>query len=311
MSARRPFMPLFIADYRMDTLDFSTEMHGAYFLLLMECWNKDGRLPQDDDALARICGLSVKKWRRIATPIRAKFIDADDHLEHKRVNKELQKLRAVSSARSAAGKQGGRPPSQKGRASFPPQGTKNSEKPAESKASENQVLSSPRARERDAHARLETPDFIGNSSSEELPRAAPPKSDADTPPAGGFSLTPPEPDGKPKPKPKKVATRLPEDWVPDEKYRLDAMRLGLPAARVADEGERFRDWSRSSPNGAKLDWPAAWRNWVKMKLDRPEPAPNGGARGPPTRRPSYADDDAQRTAEANAFLDKIIAGKGS
>ena len=61
-----PYMPLFVADYIKDTLELSTEEHGAYLLLLMHAWTQpDCGLTTDNRKLARIIGISSQKWARM------------------------------------------------------------------------------------------------------------------------------------------------------------------------------------------------------------------------------------------------------
>lgn len=64
------------------------------------------------------------------------------------------------------------------------------------------------------------------------------------------------------------ATRLARDWWPSKELIDWAAAEGLSAQEINREVLRFRDWSASSPNGAKKDWPAAWRNWVRSVLSR-------------------------------------------
>jgi uncharacterized protein YdaU (DUF1376 family) len=66
---------------------------------------------------------------------------------------------------------------------------------------------------------------------------------------------------------KKRSSRLPEDWVLPDEWRAVAIDMGFPSDRIDAEAARMRDWSRSSKNGAKLDWLASWRNWVRGRLD--------------------------------------------
>jgi len=77
----------------------------------------------------------------------------------------------------------------------------------------------------------------------------------------------------------KKAVRLPEDWQLPPEWRRDAIEQGLHPQRVDAEAAKMRDWSRSSPNGAKLDWRASWRNWCRGAVEKQ--APQG--RGPPQR----------------------------
>ena len=101
----RPWMPLYIADYRADTMRLSTVEHGAYLLLIMEYWRASG-LPDDDKQLARIAGLPVGQWKKMRPAIQAFFHDG---WKHKRIYDELSKATKVAEnsserARRAANK---------------------------------------------------------------------------------------------------------------------------------------------------------------------------------------------------------------
>lgn len=63
------------------------------------------------------------------------------------------------------------------------------------------------------------------------------------------------------------AARLPEDWTLPAEWKAEAVAMGLPPQRCDIEAATMRDWSRSHPNGAKRDWHAAWRNWVRRAVD--------------------------------------------
>jgi hypothetical protein len=63
----------------------------------------------------------------------------------------------------------------------------------------------------------------------------------------------------------KRATRLPEDWSPPEEWIDEAVSRGLTRDRAHAEAERMRNWSQSSPKGAKVNWRSAWRNWIADK----------------------------------------------
>lgn len=65
MTEKFPFLPLSVDAYLNDTRHLTTEQHGAYLLLLMEAWKSPTvSLPDDDDILARLTGLSAAKWRK-------------------------------------------------------------------------------------------------------------------------------------------------------------------------------------------------------------------------------------------------------
>lgn len=63
---------------------------------------------------------------------------------------------------------------------------------------------------------------------------------------------------------RKKGTRLAIDAEPDaEDIRYAREEYGWPVERIALEWANMRDWSQSSRNGAKLDWRATWRTWVR------------------------------------------------
>ena len=89
---KRPWMPLYVADYLADTMRLSTQQHGAYFLLILNYW-KDGGLPNDDQKLALISGLSMKEWAH-SREVLASFFAQD--WTHKRIDAELAKCAGLS-----------------------------------------------------------------------------------------------------------------------------------------------------------------------------------------------------------------------
>jgi len=64
--------------------------------------------------------------------------------------------------------------------------------------------------------------------------------------------------------------RLPTDWQPTSlPADLAAAVKFWPSKALDREMSRFRDWAASAtgPNAVKLDWQAAWRNWVRKAED--------------------------------------------
>jgi uncharacterized protein YdaU (DUF1376 family) len=104
MSRRRPWMPLYIADYLADTGHLTTLQHGAYLLLIMHYWQHGG-LPQDDRALAQAVHLSVRAWRSNRSAIASMF---QPGWRHKRIDMELSKFSELSEKRAINGAVGGR-----------------------------------------------------------------------------------------------------------------------------------------------------------------------------------------------------------
>lgn len=105
MAKADSWFPLYVADYRADTMRFTTEQHGAYLLIIMDYW-RNGPPPDDDQVLAQITGLPVARWKKHRAVIAPKFQIADGAWKQKRVEHELVKARAVQEALSQKGKAG-------------------------------------------------------------------------------------------------------------------------------------------------------------------------------------------------------------
>lgn len=170
VTSRRPFLPLYVADYWADTKDLSCEQDGIYLNLLMAIWNADGRLPKDDKMLRRICKCDARQWHRSSGLVLTLFVDCGDHYTHKRITKELNRVAVVSEARSEAGTKGGRPKND------PTQPVAHVAKvkhmsvgnPLNSNDMGKPIAFSPRARARE-HARAlpQTPDMFSESNASE------------------------------------------------------------------------------------------------------------------------------------------------
>lgn len=132
----RPWMPLWIADYRADTAHLSTAEHGAYLLLIMHYW-QTGSLPQDDAQLARIVSMTAAEWRKARSTIAAFFADG---WKHKRIEEELAEATLKYERRAAAGKRGGKASAERKQSSSnapsnAPASLNQSQSPSEAKAS--------------------------------------------------------------------------------------------------------------------------------------------------------------------------------
>lgn len=70
-------------------------------------------------------------------------------------------------------------------------------------------------------------------------------------------------------KPKRRASRCPDDWQPKPlPAELAASVDAMPPGWIERQLAGMRDWSKSSPNGAKMDWDATWRGWVRRELEK-------------------------------------------
>lgn len=96
------WMPLYVSDYRGDTMHLSAAQHGAYLLLIMHYWQQGG-LPDDDEQLARIASMSISEWRRNRPIVRAFF---GEGWRHHRIDRVMAEAVEAYEKRSAAGKAG-------------------------------------------------------------------------------------------------------------------------------------------------------------------------------------------------------------
>lgn len=62
------------------------------------------------------------------------------------------------------------------------------------------------------------------------------------------------------------ATRLTSDMLLPRHWLSEAMRQGMSTDEALHQFEQMKDWSISAPKGAKLDWFATWRRWVREEM---------------------------------------------
>ena len=105
--SKTPFMPLWVSDFLGDTLDLDAAEVGAYMLLLMAQWNRDGNsLPDDHKKLQRVarCG---RNWTRVWGQIERYFERDDDGIYSKRLRLEAQNVAAKRAVNAHNGARGG------------------------------------------------------------------------------------------------------------------------------------------------------------------------------------------------------------
>lgn len=99
------WMPLYIADYITGTSHLHPHEHGPYLLLLMHMWMHRGDLPNDDERLQAITGMTKGSWKKARSVLRAFFyVSEHGSLRHKRIDSELERAQANVNQRSEAGK---------------------------------------------------------------------------------------------------------------------------------------------------------------------------------------------------------------
>jgi len=105
------WMPLLVEKYKRDTEHLTTEQHGAYFLLLMAGWQREGLLPDNDGQLAAIAHLTPSRWRAHRSVLRPFFSpDGAGNLVQKRLLIEVERAKKLSVVRSEAGRLRSKPP---------------------------------------------------------------------------------------------------------------------------------------------------------------------------------------------------------
>lgn len=105
-------IPLFPDAYLRDNFRLSLEQHGMFLMLMMEAWNNDDcALPDDEKTLAKICGVSVAKFKKIAPPVLEKWTRENGRIYQKRLQKEWRWVREKSEkARASVAKRKDRSP---------------------------------------------------------------------------------------------------------------------------------------------------------------------------------------------------------
>jgi uncharacterized protein YdaU (DUF1376 family) len=99
----RAWIAFYMGDYDKDTKSLTTLEHGAYFLLLQECW-VHGSIPLESAKRASIAKMSLRDWNKIAPTINAFF---NDDGSQTRASAEIEKAEKVYTQRQLAGRRGG------------------------------------------------------------------------------------------------------------------------------------------------------------------------------------------------------------
>lgn len=105
--SKRPFMQLYVSDFLGDTQHLSAEEVGAYLLLLMTMWQRDGKLPMNEKTLSRVARIAPEQWPAVWVSLADFFTVEDGEISQERLSEELGKFARKSAARSEAGRRGG------------------------------------------------------------------------------------------------------------------------------------------------------------------------------------------------------------
>ncbi|MCK5445005.1 MAG: YdaU family protein [Rhodospirillaceae bacterium] len=121
--AELPQMPWFPRDYQADTRHLTLEEHGAYRMLLDLLWigNCKG-LPTDDKRLARMLGITERKWLTIKEAVLEFFDESGGSLFNSRVLKEWEFVSRKVEANRANAIKGGKARALKNKQTAPANG---------------------------------------------------------------------------------------------------------------------------------------------------------------------------------------------
>jgi uncharacterized protein YdaU (DUF1376 family) len=105
------YFPMYPADFEADTSHLTLEEDGAYNRLLRLMWMTPGcSLPDDDAWLARRLRVSPETMAKVVRPLIGEFMQTKNgRVFSARLQREFKKADETSTARSRAGKRGGRP----------------------------------------------------------------------------------------------------------------------------------------------------------------------------------------------------------
>jgi uncharacterized protein YdaU (DUF1376 family) len=94
--AELPILPLKTDALIADTTHMSAEEMGVYVRLLVAMWRHGGKLPDNPAELARIGGVSSRRWEKIKEPVTRPMLSIGGFLSQKKLTTtwlEVQELR--------------------------------------------------------------------------------------------------------------------------------------------------------------------------------------------------------------------------
>lgn len=102
--AALPYMQLYVADYLADTVHLDVIESGAYLHLLMNYWQTGKPLIDNNKRLSKIAKCTEEQWLCVRITIEEFFILEDGFWFHKRVEKDLEKVKSKSIKASISAK---------------------------------------------------------------------------------------------------------------------------------------------------------------------------------------------------------------
>ena len=80
------YIPFHPGDYLTDTAHLTVAEHGAYFLLILNYWQRGEPLPNDDRKLRGIARMTADEWAESRETILEFFEEQDGYLHHARID---------------------------------------------------------------------------------------------------------------------------------------------------------------------------------------------------------------------------------
>jgi uncharacterized protein YdaU (DUF1376 family) len=84
-------LPMHAKDTYLETVGLKPEQAGAYFRLMLVMWTQGGYVPDDDAELARIVGMSRKRWLAMRNRVLASFEVGNGVVTHSRITHEQRR----------------------------------------------------------------------------------------------------------------------------------------------------------------------------------------------------------------------------
>ena len=100
--AALPYIQLYVADYLADTQHLTAEEHGAYMLLIFNYW-QTGK-PLKVSRLQSLARMFNDRWTDVHETLSEFFEEVDGVWIHKRIEMDLEAVKAKSKKNSDAGK---------------------------------------------------------------------------------------------------------------------------------------------------------------------------------------------------------------
>ena len=229
--------PWYPALYRKATMHLTIAQDGAYRRLIDEYMTNGFPLPSNGSAIARIIGISLEEWEKIAPAILPFFQQKGELLHNERCDIELERQARLSNKRSEVAKKA----AQKRNSNQIDMGN------CQAFAEQNSATRQDKTRQESISKDIDLGERMnGHSANGQLAMLPePPKRKGrrrkpDTPWPDGFVLTP------------ELATYS---------------RSKLPTVRPQTIFEEFQNW-HTAKGSLFADWPAAFRTWVGKAANR-------------------------------------------